>query len=531
MFHILGLRNFVIKKTNNCFAVENKNGMKSEVVMIQPKTSLTGSFVKMLPLGLLYASYKIVNRGFKVHILDVRVNPSSWETNLEELINDRTLVIGLTIMSGISITEGIKISRYIKDRWPRLNVVWGGPHPTFSPNDVMQEQSVDFVIRGYGAESFYQLILNLTGDEELMPLNKIKGLIWKGSEEAVHINDTSNSFEFIHYKEIPYHLIKDYSVYRHIDSNERVFSMYSVMGCPYKCTFCSSPTQYAGIKKKWDSYPIQEIIEHIKMLKEEYGATFIYFIDDDSFVDLKHVENIIDEINRIGIRIKLGFRGARVNEVARMSDDFLEKLEDAGTNTMHIGLESGSNRLLKMTKKNTTVDQIIEINKKLARHTKIKTFYNFIVGFPTETIEETKMTRDLILRLISDNPLCCVIPLNKPRPLPGTELFDLAVQHGYKTPETLIDWGKYDVESSDYNPVWLTEKHNKFIRMMFLCMYFIDDKIFKVVEDEGLRLKLFRVLAVLYKPVALFRFRRGFYRFLIEDKVYTFLNHLLSEKA
>ena len=505
--------------------------MKYEVVMIQPKTSLTGSFVKMLPLSLLYATYKVVQRGFKVHILDARIKPSSWKIDLEELINDRTLVIGLTIMSGVSITEGIIISRYIKEKWPRLYVVWGGPHPTSSPNDIMQEQSVDFVILGYGAESFYQLILNLAGDEKLMSLNEIKGLMWKDSAGVFHINDITNSFEFIHYKEIPYHLIKNYSAYKHIDSNERVFSMYSVMGCPYKCTFCSSPAQYSGFKKKWHSYPIKEVVEHIKMVKEKYGATFIYFIDDDSFVDLKHVENIIDEINRLGIRIKLGFRGARVNEVARMSDDFLEKLAVAGTNTMHIGIESGSNRLLKMTKKNTTVDQIIEINKKLARNTKIKVFYNFIVGFPTETIDETKMTRDLILRLISDNPSCCVIPLNKPRPLPGTELFDLAVQHGYKTPETLEDWGKYDVESTDYNPVWLTEEHNKFIRMMFLCMYFIDDKIFKVVEDEGLRLKLIRVLAILYKPIALFRFRRGFYRFLAEDKIYTFLNHLLSERV
>jgi len=263
------------------------------------------------------------------------------------------------------------------------------------------------------------------------------------------------------------------------------------------------------------------------MLKDRYGATFIYFIDDDSFVDLTNIENIIDGIKQYGIEVKLAFRGARINEISKMTDSFLEKLVDAGTNTMHIGAESGSNRLLKLLKKNITVEETIEANKKLARHTRIQVFYNFIVGFPTETIEETKMTRDLILRLIKDNPSCCVIPLNKPRPLPGTGLYDMAVNHGYVAPSTLEEWGRYDVESSDYNPVWLSKQHNAFIRMMFLCMYFIDDKIFKLSTGRNLKYKVLRLLARMYKPVAMFRFKYGIVQLLIEDKIYSFLKKFI----
>lgn len=495
--------------------------------MVQPNTSLTGSFIRMLPIGLLYASSKIVKEGFPVHILDARIKPSSWKRDLEELINDRTVIVGITVMSGVSIKESIKISRYVKSKWPGIYIVWGGPHPTFSPHDVLQELSVDFVIRGYGSEPFYKLFHYLSDKDSCYSLDKINGLSWRDNSGGIHNTEVTNGFEFINYKDIPYHLIKDFTDYRHIEGNERVFPMYSVMGCPYKCAFCSSPAQYSKFGKKWLPYPLEEVIGHIRMVKDRYGATFIYFIDDDSFVDLHHVENIIDEIKRCGFELKLGFRGARVNEVTRMSDEFLEKLRDAGTNTMHIGVESGSDRILKLMNKNITVDQIIEMNKKLARHNKIKVFYNFIVGFPTETISETKMTRDLILRLVRDNPSCCIIPLNKPRPLPGTELYDLSVRHGYKCPETLEEWGEYDVESSDYNPVWLSNEHNKFIRMMFLCMYFIDDKIFKLVEESSFRYKLLKILALLYKPVALFRFKNGFCQLLIEDKLYNFLKHFV----
>lgn len=495
--------------------------------MIQPRTSLTGSFIRMVPIGLLYASSKIVKMGLPVHIIDMRISPSTWKRDLGAAVNKNTLIVGISVMSGLPVLEGLKISRYIKGRYPWIHVVWGGPHPTFSPDDISKEPSVDFIIRGYGSEPFYQLVLNLTGDPKAQALEEIKGLSFKNSGGNVRHNETSNVFEFVHYKDIPYQLIREYSHYRHIDTNDNVFPMYSVMGCPYRCAFCSSPAQYAKMEKKWLPYKLEDILGHIKMLKERYGATFIYFIDDDSFVDLRHVEAVIDAINRSGLKVKLGFRGVRVNEISRMSGDFLKKLADAGTDTLHIGVESGCNRLLSLMKKDITAELSIEVNRKLSRQPGIRVLYNFIVGFPTETLEETKMTRDLILQLVKDNPSCCVLPLNKPRPLPGTELYNLALQHGYVPPSSLEEWGEYDVESSDYNPEWLTKEHNKFIRMMFLCMYFIDDKIFKFSKGMSLRFLLLKTLASLYKPIAVFRFRNGFYRFLIEDRIYNIAKRIV----
>lgn len=491
--------------------------------MIQPRTSLTGAFIRLLPLGLLYASSKVVKAGLPVHILDARIS-HSWERDLDRLINDNTVIVGISVMSGISIMESIKISRYIKRNYPKIKIVWGGPHPTFSPGDILQELSVDFIVRGYGVEPFYQLVQHIIDSKDALPLEAINGISWRDMNGNIRHNRYTNAFEFIDYRDIPYHLIKSFSDYKHVENNEIIFSMYSVMGCPYKCAFCSSPVYYSEIKKKWEPYSVEEVVAHIKMVKERYGATFIYFIDDDSFVDLKHVENIIDEIGYNNIQIKLGFRGARINEILRMSDSFLKKLADVGTNTMHIGVESGSDRLLKLMKKNITVAQIIEANRRLAQHPEIKIFYNFIVGYPTETMEETKMTRDLILKLIADNPSCLVVPLNKPRPLPGTNLYELAIEHGYVPPKNLDEWGRYDVESYNYNPEWLSKEHNKFIRMMFLCMYFVDDKIFKLSIEQSFKFILLRVLALLYKPIASFRFKYGNYHLLLENNIYRILN-------
>jgi len=77
-------------------------------------------------------------------------------------------------------------------------------------------------------------------------------------------------------------------------------------------------------------------------------ANYIYFIDDDSFPKLKHVEQIIDLLQERNLPVGLGFRGARINEIKKMDHSFLNKLAKAGTDIMHIGAESGSDRILKL---------------------------------------------------------------------------------------------------------------------------------------------------------------------------------------
>lgn len=494
--------------------------MRPEAILVQPITSVTGAFIRMLPLGVLYAASEAVRAGYPLQILDTRINPATAEADLERLITKQTVVVGFSVMSGISITESVRLSRFIKARYPYITVVWGGPHPTFSPLEVLEEASVDYIIRGYGAESFHALLEYITSPAGNSDPGQIKGLSWRDEQGQPQHNDIAATFEFIDYRHIPYHLIPDLSRYRHIDENETVFPMYSVMGCPYKCAFCSSPALYAGFARKWQPYDVAAVVSHIAMVQERYGATLIYFIDDDSFVDLSHVEAIIDEIARRNIKVKLGFRGARINEILAMSDEFLQKLAAAGTTSMHIGVESGCNRLLTLMQKNITVEQIRAANRKLARHPEILAYYNFIVGFPTETLEETMTTRDLILQLIEDNPRCIVIPLNKPRPLPGTELYDLALLHGYLPPASLKEWEAYELEASDYNPVWMSDVQNRFVRMMFLCMYFIDSKIFKMTSSTSIKYALVKLMAWLYRPIALFRFKHGIYHFLIEDWIY-----------
>ena len=177
--------------------------------------------------------------------------------------------------------------------------------------------------------------------------DNVLGVYFKKGDELIK-QPYEKGFEEIEFEDIPYHLISDYKVYGQLEQDRIIFSMYSIHGCPYKCSFCSSPAQYSGFAKNVDKNRSKKIVDHIQFVHEQYGANYIYFIDDDSFVNLDHVESIIDEIKARQIPVKLGFRGARINEIKKMSDGSFQSSADAGTDIMHIGAESGSNRILKL---------------------------------------------------------------------------------------------------------------------------------------------------------------------------------------
>ena len=365
---------------------------KHKILLIYPLQGGSGAFVRHIPLGLLYTSVKLVKQGVSLEILDCRLNPRMWREELRNKLDEETLMVGISVMTGTPVIQASEISGMVKEFDPEINVVWGGPHATFNPKDILEsENTCDYVVNGYGNEAFFKLYQALKSGDR--PSN-MPGVVYRDGTVIVS-TPREEQFEHIHYEDIPYHLLSNYDAYGHIGHNNRTFSMYSALGCPYLCTFCSSPAEYRDIPgKKWIPLEVQEVVDHVEYVVTKYRANFVYFIDDDSFVNLKHVEGIVDEIQRRGLKVKLGFRGARINEIQKMTDAFLDKLVAAGTNTIHVGAESGSDRILKLIKKDCTAEDILECNRKLARHPEIKILYNFMMGAPTETAEELKATRD-----------------------------------------------------------------------------------------------------------------------------------------
>lgn len=501
---------------------------RSRILMVYPPLGMSGTFVRHAPISLLYAASKVVKEGFDVEVYDARLNPNGWRDDVTRLIDSDTLMVGLSVMTGPPIQRAVEIAALVKQLDPEVSVVWGGPFATFNPEIIIREDpNSDYVVSGYGSGPMLTLVQALAAGQSSDPT---PGLFGRGPDgRPVGVPADWSGHEVIDYRDIPYHLISDYSVYGQLDNERIIFSLYSAMGCPYRCAFCSSPALYKDIVgRRWQPFEAEEVADHVEYVIEQYGAQYIYFIDDDSFVDLGHVERVIDAITRRNVKASLGFRGARINEIKKMSHGFLDKLAAAGTDILHIGAESGSDRLLGLVRKNCTVEDILDCNRKLARHPQIRSFYNFIVGLPTETLDDLKATAALMLRLIEENPKTIISTPNVFRPLPGTELFELARSRWeFQTPETLSDWARMEVETQFELP-WISPPNKRFISMMLLASYFIDDKINTMDTGDTLFIKVLKILNALYRPVARFRLRHGFKDLLVERFAYDLAQKIVA---
>ncbi|SVE28977.1 uncharacterized protein METZ01_LOCUS481831, partial [marine metagenome] len=219
--------------------------MRNQVVMVYPYQGFSGTYVKHAPLGLLYATSEVVKSGYEVKIFDTRVISGDWRPRLQKLISEDTLCVGISVMSGSPINHAISIGQFVKSLDADIPVVWGGPHATFYPEIIVRDEwSADYVISGYASNSFNNLVDCIARRK---PPDTVNGVAWRDGKEIRTNPDRQKTFEQIDYWDIPYHLIEDYSPYGQLDQNKRIFSMYSALGCPYQCTFCSSPAQYRPI--------------------------------------------------------------------------------------------------------------------------------------------------------------------------------------------------------------------------------------------------------------------------------------------
>lgn len=495
-----------------------------QILLVYPSMGMSGALVRHIPLSLVYAAADSIKVGFAVDIVDIRLSPATWQPDIAAAITADTVLVGISVMTGMPIGNALEISRWLKANYPAIACVWGGPHATFSASEILDESSVDYVVCGYGSMALARLARHLCGDAGAPQLNAIPGLVYRDiSARTVVQVPPASDHEILDYRDIPYHLIeKNLNLYGQLDSTERIFPMYSTMGCPYGCTFCSSPAQYGNMERTYTFLTPRDVVEHIELVVTKYKATYIYFIDDDSFINPAHVEAIIDEINRRDIRVRLGFRGAHINDVKRMNGAYLAKLAAAGTNILHIGAESGSQRMLDLMKKNCTVDDILEVNRKLALYPQITAAYNWLIGLPGETLDDLLETRELIIRMLKENPSAIIFAPNKYRPLPGTELYEIALANGYQKPTRQEEWIHVEVEGR-FQPAWYGREFARMVNMMIVTSYFIDDKLFKVTLGNTFAYRCLKVMGKLYAPMAKFRFRHGISFFLFEYLIFNFI--------
>jgi radical SAM superfamily enzyme YgiQ (UPF0313 family) len=407
-----------------------------------------------LPLSLLYVAHPLVNAGYSVRILDCRVE------NYKNFTWKDFLFVGITTMSGRQVYEGLEVAKFIKGRNPRQKIIWGGPHPTIIPNEVIQSSYSDIVVRGEGEETLLALAGRLASGKTYEDIN---GLTFMEDEKIVSTKDTT-PVDLNKYKHLPYFLldIKSYP------NNVEKFDYISSKGCPHQCTFCSDAANYG---RSWRMKSAETVLEEFEYIINTFRPNRINIQDANFFVSKKRVERICEGILQRGWKIEL-YSFIRADYVSTYKDDFLELIRSAGFKEVAFGAESGSDRLLDFIKKRETGEQILGAVRKLKKHG-IKPVISLMIGLPTETKKELESTLDLYDKIMDIYPEAMVNGLFIFTPFPGSSLAEFVVkEYGYKFPATLEDWGKWKW-SSPGNITWVEKEARERYEAIYLLVRFL----------------------------------------------------------
>lgn len=495
----------------------------ADIILIFPRSGYGDFFIKDLPLSLLYASSKTIKDGFVVEIIDQRNCRNTWKEILQERLKADPLIVGISVMTGPSIHYAIEISKFVKTVLPKTSIVWGGHHPTILPEQTLNVPFIDFLIRGAGSIPLAGLARTLKNGSGAF--SAIPGLSYKENGKLINNADIVSQ-EQISFEDIPYHLV-DMLSYNRL-GNENIFSIMTSFGCAYNCSFCYAPAIYRN--RKWIAHSPEEVIAHIQMVINKFKVDCFSIIDDNFFFDMLRARQILEMIKKRRWNVSFQFRGVRVDELDRMPDEMLALMEKAGVRHIMVGAESGSNRILSLMSKGITVEQTIRVNLKLARHPKITPMYNLLTGIPGETLDDMKETVNLMKRLIEENKHCEISKLEHFMPLPGTRLFSLSREMGFKEPRALKAWSRFESETrADYSP-WIDKRQRRYIRVMQVASLFIDNKVRREIRPRKFIFVMIIAGSYFYKFIARFRAKNHFSAFPIEYYVLKYGNRLLERK-
>jgi len=159
------------------------------------------------------------------------------------------------------------------------------------------------------------------------------------------------------------------------------------ISCPFSCAFCGFP-EHAG---KYQTTDVDAIEQELKRLDKITSLKGVKFIDDTFNVPPTRYKNIL----RMMIRNKYKFKWIGNFRCQFADREMVELMKESGCEAVYLGIESGSDEILKNMNKQVTVDDYLR-GIALLKEYDIMTFGSFIVGFPGETDETVRETIQFI---------------------------------------------------------------------------------------------------------------------------------------
>ncbi|RMF65761.1 MAG: radical SAM protein, partial [Calditrichaeota bacterium] len=317
------------------------------------------------PLGTLYAAGYLRRQGYDVALFDAMLAESEaeWDRALEEH-RPRFAVIFednfnyLSKMCLLRMREAaFKMTEMARARG--CTVIVCGSDATDHP-ELYFAHGTDFVILGEGEITLAELLHHLTAGDG-GALEDIAGLAWPDGEETVRRSAPRPVMQNLDDLPFPAWDLVDVPRYRRIWRQRHGYfslNMVTTRGCPYHCNWCAKPIW----GQRYNVRSPENVVQEMLWLKKTYQPDHLWFADDIFGLKPGWVQAFAEVVEKEDAKIP--FKSLNRADLL-LIDDTVDALRRAGCETVWLGAESGSQKILDAMEKGTTVEQIYEATRRL----------------------------------------------------------------------------------------------------------------------------------------------------------------------
>jgi anaerobic magnesium-protoporphyrin IX monomethyl ester cyclase len=378
----------------------------------------------------------IRHKGFEVAVLDAEALDLTEEETAKRICDAKPVLVLFAVYgqqpsaSSQCMPAASEVHALVKQSGYAIRTMFLGTHPSALPERTLRDEKPDFVCEGEGPYTVLGALERLkAGSSDF----KGVGGLWyfdggkpASNPKCKNIENLDAELPGMAWDLLPMDRYRahNWHCWNHINDRKPYASLYTSLGCPYKCSFCCINAPFGGSGIRF--FSPEAIIKEIDILVTRYGVKNIKIADEMFVLHPKHVLGLCDLIIERGYDLNI-WAYARVDTV---KDRFLEKLKKAGFNWLGLGIESGSKFVRDGVEKGRFGDTDIRAVVDKIRGAGINVCANYIFGLPDDTMESMQQTLDLALEMNTEyaNFYCAMA-------YPGSPLHANAVEKGLPLPE------------------------------------------------------------------------------------------------
>lgn len=397
------------------------------------------------PLGLGYLAGILLKNNYQVTILDALAEGYDQESQLggfryvglpQKIIKSKIRkyapgVVGITAPFTAQAKAAHDMAAIVKTVNPKVKVVIGGSYPTIYADTILNDNNLDFAVRGEGELTLLELVKELGNKKP--NFENVKGLIFRKNNKLI-INPPQSLLTNLDNYGVAWELLpmdKYFQAAYQVKSSrsistfgKRWATIFTSRGCPYRCTFCVG---HEVMGRVWRPRSPENVIKEMDYLINRYRIQH-FDIEDDNFTLNK---NRAKQICRMLIEKKWPIKWSLPNGVRAdtMDKELVKLMAQAGCSLMVVAPESGDQKVVnQLMNKNINLKKINQVVKWGKQFGIIINAF-FLIGMPGETEKQIRKTIYFAKKLRQLGADECGFGVVVPHR--GTEVYNMAIKNGW----------------------------------------------------------------------------------------------------